>query len=62
MCAIAFFKLTCPICRHEFLWCNGGDVIVSMSQIMPTCPKCRFKAIAGAFKPVLYDGSAKKET
>ena len=51
MCVIATFIMTCPKCGHKFFWCNGGDVIVSRSQLFPTCPNCKYESIANEFNP-----------
>lgn len=41
MCAILFYTMTCPHCGNTFLHCNGGDIVVSINQISPRCPKCK---------------------
>lgn len=51
MCIIATFKMTCPKCGHKFLWCNGGDVIVSRSQLFPMCPNCKHEGFVEEYKP-----------
>ena len=43
--------MRCPKCGHSFRWCNGGDIIVCPSQILPQCPKCKHKAIVCEFNP-----------
>lgn len=45
--------MTCPKCGHKFRWCNGGDVIVSHSQLFPKCPSCSYEAMAFEFKPAI---------
>lgn len=57
---IALFSLTCPKCGHKFLWCNGGDVIVSRSQLFPVCPKCKHEALTTKFKPCLHKADSFK--
>lgn len=51
MCIIATFLLTCPKCGHKFLWCNGGDVIVSRLQLFPICANCKYEGYTIEFKP-----------
>ena len=50
MCAIITYVLTCPKCGKEFPWCNGGDVIVSRSQLVATCPHCHYESLSIYFK------------
>lgn len=50
MCAIITYVLTCPKCEKEFSWCNGGDVIVSRSQLIATCPHCHYESFPRDFK------------
>lgn len=50
---LLFFSLTCPKCGHKFRWCTGGDVIVSRSQLFPTCPNCKYEGLTNEFKPII---------
>ena len=54
MCAIITYVLTCPKCEEEFSWCNGGDVIVSRTQLIASCPHCHYEGFPSGFKSRLW--------